>query len=243
MTNNNTDKRTLNISKKHFKIVAILLAILIAACFIPSEKEVSMPEHEYSVDYGEAISYKYIGYKTNTGCLDDAYDSAHGDRELYDEQASKCKGINTNETIEVIRLSNGRCNARYDYSAHMVVDDCDIFYIKNGKLYSNLRLEATGSGKYKQSYSSEVTLKVLSGNSLSVENYYTVDCHAFGLICAKADRFEEGTNFRTRLKIGNNVKIKKYNSVCDGTKEMIDDETCVNSGDTYSLVTINQLIK
>lgn len=238
-----SQNNSVSINKNSLKIIAIIVAAIIAACFIPSEKEVRLPEYEHSTDYSDAISYKYIGYKTNTACLDDAYDSAHGDRDLYNKEAAECKGINTNETIEVIRLSNGKCNARYDYSINMTVDDCDTFYIKNGKLYTDLRLDAMGSGKYKQNYSSEVDVKTTSSNSITVENYYTVNCHAFGLLCAEADWLGDDTNYRTRLRIGSNTKIKKYNSVCDGSKEMIDEETCVNSGDTYSMVTINQLLK
>lgn len=243
MTSNNSE--IISIKKNQLKIAAIVVAILVGLCFIPSEKEVSLPEYEHSTKYSNAISYQYKAYKTNTGCLDDAWWDAHGDSDKYDSAASKCKPIETDKTANVVVFNNGLCNPRLDYEINIVVDDCDTFYIKNGSLYSDLQLHNLGNGKYRDEYDDKVDIKYISGSSIRVETYYTATCRAFGLICSSGEWLADGTTMHTRLVIGENAKIDRYSSICDGYsgKAMKNNESCIYADDHSKTISIKELLK
>lgn len=243
------DNITININKRVGKIVACVVAVIIALGFIPSEQEVRLPQYESSTTYSTATSYDYKIYQDNTACWDAADEKAKGDSEVRRQEAAKCKGFATNLEATALLLSNGPCNYRYDYRAMAVVSECDNFYLNKGKLYSRLNTQAYVYGnspkEYRAEYSGEVKVEVVSGSSIRVETYYTKKCHAFGLICSSGDFMDKDTHINTRLVIGKNANIKRYNTTCDrySGKTMLNEDTCIYANDTYKNMTIDSLLK
>ena len=236
---------TISFKKKNFRIIACIVIIIIGLAFIPSEKEINLPDHEYSKKYDTAISYKSRVYNQNNACLDDAIDSSNWNRDEYKELAAKCKGINTNLDVNLVKFSNGSCNYKPDYGTNATRSDCEIFYIKDGKLYDDIKAERISENKYRERYSSEIDIKPVSGSSITVETYYTKKCHAFGLICSSGEWLDDDTSMHIRLAIGKNVSIKRYNTACDmeSGKAMLNEEDCIYADDTYKTITIEDLLK
>lgn len=236
---------TINIKKNSLKIIICVIAVIVGLAFIPSKKEISLPDHEHSEKYNTAISYKYKAYNQNTRCLDDAIDYSNGDKDYYHELAAKCKGIDTNTNVDIIKFSNGSCNYSLDYTTNLIHSDCEEFYIKNGRLYDNLKIERISKDNFKENYSRDIDVKVVSGSSITVETYYTKECHVFGLVCSSGEWLDDGTNMNMRLVIGKNVNIKRYNTTCDreSGKAMLDEENCIYADDTYKTITIDNILK
>lgn len=241
----NNEFYSLKLSKKATKILGVILLIIVGLGFIPFEKEIRLLDHEHSEAYDGAYNYQSKAYLTNTSCLEDAADSAGGNRDEYYRIADKCKPITTNKTMEVIKFNNGLCNSRYDYSIGMVVDDCETFYLKDKKLYTDLKIKPAGGGDYREEYSDAVDVQIVSGSSAEVRTYYTVTCRAFGLICGNGDWLDENTHLHLRLVIGKNFKIERYSGVCDSEsgKAMKDKDICIYEDSTPKMVTIEDLLK
>lgn len=244
-TENNNAYYSFKLSKKSVKVLCIIAAIIVGIGCIPFEKEISLLDHENTKSYDYAYNYQSKAYLTNTRCLDDAIDESNGNRDEYYRLADKCEPISTDKTMEILKFNNGPCNSRYDYSISMTVDDCQTFYVKDKKLYTNLSIKPSGKNEYREEYDDVVDIKVTSGSSADVKSYYTVTCRAFGLICGNGEWLDENTHFHLRLIIGKNFKIDRYAGVCDSEsgKEMLDKDLCIYKDSTPKYITIEDLLK
>ena len=223
------DSNSIALDRKMFKYFVIACVVLVALGFIPFEKEVSIPEYEWSTSYSNAYDFKFYVNKTNTSCLDDAWSMSNGDNEEYDRYAEKCESIPTGKTMRMLKLHNGPCHTRYDYTKGMIVSDCEDFYVNNGALYRNGKVKRGSDGNYNISYDDRINVQVVSGSSAEVKTYYTVSCRGFGLLCSKPEAFSEGTHLNYRLVIGEDFVIDKYNETCNGYSDrpLKDKDLCI----------------
>ena len=231
-----SDSIKITLKKNHLKLLIIALVILLGLCFIPFEKKVNSSKYEKLDKYSNAISYSYKLYDHSGECLYDARVESGDDDDLFHKMSKKCLR-DTGIIANAVKFSNGSCNNK-DYGAGIKkLENCEIFFIKNGSLYEDLN--------FNEEYKYKVDIEITSGSSIEVEHYLALTCRLFGLICSSENPLDENTHSHTRLIVGKNAKIDRYPTLCDwnSNRAIKDGEVCVYEDEKPRSITIEELLR
>ncbi|MCQ2571139.1 MAG: hypothetical protein MJ154_02750 [Candidatus Saccharibacteria bacterium] len=233
----------ISVNKYLIIIPVVAILVLMGLCFIPFEKRVSLPSKEFEESFYDILNYRYYRSVPDPECEKNRVSSTEdlGPNDLK----SSCSNINTGEILDVIKLSNMNCSSiTYDV-AGFKSDYCDIFYLKDGKLYKNISRDSISNKKFESGYEDPVDIEFVEGGAITVSEYFTVECYGFGLFCPDESSESGDINSHTKMKIGIDANIRKYSNVCDqdnGSKDMLSG-SCIYAEDTFEYVKSKDIIK
>lgn len=204
--------------EKKSKYIYILLAamVIIISFFIPFPKETFLDDDSKISSFSDIVAYKAKLYKSYR---------------------------DTGEVITILKLMRPDCDTHS--TGYGIVSNCEEMYIHNGKIYDTTKFDDEFVNTTSFKYLDEVSYQDTYGSTIDYETYYTVNCYLYGLLCMSGNTLDDYKKSHTRIRVGNNTKIKFYKTTCDmmSDREMLNGDVCIYADDTYSIISFQELLK